>query len=280
MTKNTLYVVATPIGNLDDISRRAIDTLKQVDVVAAEDTRHSRRLLDHLGIRKPMMAIHDHNERSKIDQVIELLSDGQSVALVSDAGTPLISDPGYPLVNACRDKGVNVIPLPGPCALITALSAAGLPTDRFIFEGFLPAKSKARRERLQEVLEETRTLVYYESTHRILNLLEDLADLMPERRVVLARELTKRFETFLSGRAAELKQRLEEDSDQTKGEFVVMLAGAEPIESEGLTQQDQYVLKTLMEALPLKKAAQMTANLTGKSKNALYQLGLTLKDNE
>lgn len=280
MTKNTLYVVATPIGNLDDISRRAIDTLKQVDVVAAEDTRHSRRLLDHLGIRKPMMAIHDHNERSKIDQVIELLSDGQSVALVSDAGTPLISDPGYPLVNACRDKGVNVIPLPGPCALITALSAAGLPTDRFIFEGFLPAKSKARRERLQEVLEETRTLVYYESTHRILNLLEDLADLMPERRVVLARELTKRFETFLSGQAAELKQRLEEDSDQTKGEFVVMLAGAEPIESEGLTQQDQYVLKTLMEALPLKKAAQMTANLTGKPKNALYQLGLTLKDNE
>jgi 16S rRNA (cytidine1402-2'-O)-methyltransferase len=278
MTNNTLYVVATPIGNLDDITLRAIDVLKQVDVVAAEDTRHSRRLLDHLGIHKPMIAIHDHNERSKIDQVTKMLNDGQSLALISDAGTPLISDPGYPLVNACRELGHNVVPIPGACALVSALCAAGLPTDRFAFEGFLPAKIKGRRDRLLALLNDDRTLMFYESTHRIQAMLKDVAELYPDRKLVIARELTKRFETFLTGRATELLAVLAADADQLKGEFVVMMQGAPAKAEEGLNTEDLRIFALLLGSLSLKSAAQMAAQITGKPKKGFYQYGLSMKN--
>lgn len=276
-----LYIVATPIGNLDDLSPRVTDTFRKVDLVAAEDTRHSGRLLAHLGIQKPMVAIHDHNERVRTDTVIERLLAGAQVALISDAGTPLISDPGYVLVREARQRGIRVSPVPGPCALVAALSAAGLPTDRFLFEGFLPAKRTGRRAALEALARETATLVFYESPHRIRETVAMLAEVMgAERPVVLARELTKAFETFYSGTAAEVMDLMEADPYASKGEFVVMVQGApdRPAEAPGI-DVDRF-LTLLLAELPVKKVARLGADLTGLSRNDLYQRALALKDRE
>lgn len=273
----TLYVVATPIGNLADITERARQVLSAVDLIACEDTRHTQKLLQHLGVRKPLVSVHDHNERDRIGQIANYLQNGQSLALVSDAGTPLISDPGYPLVQALREQGFNVVPIPGPSALITALSAAGLPTDRFAFEGFLPHKSGPRRERLQNVTADTRTLVFYEAKHRILDTLQDMADIFgPERHGVVARELTKTFETFYSGNLTALVAAISADDDQQKGEFVVMVAG-NPQPAAATEIDTDRLFRLLLVELPPKKAAAIIADLTGENKKALYQRALEIQ---
>jgi len=271
----TLYLVPTPIGNLADMTERAVLTLREVDVVAAEDTRHSGQLLQHLGVKAEMLALHDHNERDRAGQLIARLQQGQSIALISDAGMPLISDPGYHLVSQCRAAGVPVCALPGPCALITALAASGLPTDKFIFEGFLPAKPQQRRKTLQSVVAEARTLVFYESPHRIVSALEDILTTMgPERPLVLARELTKRFETYLVGTVAEVLAKVTSDSNQQRGEFVLMLGGAAAVADEAMPAAALQLLTRLQEDLPLKKAAAIVAEMYGLKKNELYSLGL------
>lgn len=277
--EGVLYIVATPIGNLDDLSPRVIDTFRKVDLVAAEDTRHSGRLLQHLGLQKSMVALHDHNERDRAGSVIDRLLAGAQVALISDAGTPLISDPGYVLVREARLRGIKVSPVPGPCALVAALSAAGLPTDRFLFEGFLPTKRAARRSALEALVNETATLVFYESPHRILETAALLAEVMgADRQVVLARELTKAFETFYSGTAAEVGRLMEEDPYASKGEFVVMVQGApeRPVEAPSL-DVDRF-LSLLLAELPVKKVVRLGAELTGIPRNELYQRALALKD--
>ena len=272
-----LYVVATPIGNLADISERAVQILGQVDLIACEDTRHTQKLLQHLGLRKPLISLHDHNESDRISQVRQHLSEGRSLALVSDAGTPLISDPGYVLVSALRSDGLSVVPVPGPSALITALSAAGLPTDRFLFEGFLPHKTGGRRERLEAVANETATLVFYESRHRILETLSIMADVLgEERHACVARELTKTFESFYSGTLCSLVTQLSGDDNNQKGEFVVMVSGnPEPVQVGAL--ETEKLLKLLLAELPPKKAAAVLAEMAGGSKKEWYQQALTLQ---
>jgi 16S rRNA (cytidine1402-2'-O)-methyltransferase len=273
----TLYVVATPIGNLEDISSRALKTLTGVDKILAEDTRRTQQLLTHFGIKGSLVSLHDHNERQRIEQVIDWLQQGLQLALVSDAGTPLISDPGYVLVQALRQQGLSVVPVPGPSAIITALSAAGLPTDRFCFEGFLAAKSSARKKQLELLRQETRTCVFYESSHRIMDCLQDMQEVLgDEREVVLARELTKRFETFLYGSLARVTEQVSDDDDQQRGEFVVMIKGVDVKETTSEMSAEQ-VLRELLPHLPTKQAAQIAANLTGLSKRELYQMALTLK---
>ncbi|MDF0752190.1 16S rRNA (cytidine(1402)-2'-O)-methyltransferase [Marinobacter sp. 71-i] len=274
----TLYIVATPIGNLDDMSPRAAAILSRVAVIAAEDTRHSGRLLQHLGISKPMMALHEHNERDKAGQVLEKLAAGQDVALISDAGTPLISDPGFVLVREARARGYRVSPVPGACALISALSAAGLPTDRFLFEGFLPARQGARKTALERLARESATLVFYESPHRIVDTVRDIEQVMgAERELVLARELTKTFETFYAGHAAGVRENIEADPHGSRGEFVVMVHGASAEELSASSAEVDRVLVLLLAELPVKKAAKLAAELTGRSKNELYQRALELK---
>ena len=222
----TLYIVATPIGNLQDITQRALAIFAEVDLIAAEDTRHSGLLLSHYGIKKPFFALHDHNEQQKADLLVEKLRAGTNIALISDAGTPLISDPGFHLVRKCRQAGIKVAPLPGACAAITALCASGIASDRFCFEGFLPAKSKARRDRLQNLQKEDRTLIFYESTHRILDTLADVEELFgAERYVVLAREITKTWETISGDSIGNLRRWLNEDANRTKGEMVLIVEG-------------------------------------------------------
>ncbi|GHA04573.1 16S rRNA (cytidine(1402)-2'-O)-methyltransferase [Oceanisphaera arctica] len=270
-----LYIVPTPIGNLNDISQRALDTLQQVDLIACEDTRHTAKLLSHYQISTTTWALHDHNEQYKSEQLVTRLLSGQSVALVSDAGTPLISDPGYHLVNSCRDAGVQVIALPGPCAAVTALSAAGLPTDRFAFEGFLPAKEKARLDKIESLKDEPRTLVFYESPRRLLDSVVALiAVLGDERRLVVARELTKTFETIHSLPAAEMLIWLQQDSNRSRGEIVLMVAGYRPDSDDELSAEVLRTLALLRGELPLKKAAALTAEIHGVKKNALYKYGL------
>ncbi|GAB1622866.1 16S rRNA (cytidine(1402)-2'-O)-methyltransferase [Agarivorans albus] len=270
----TLYIVATPIGNLADITQRAIQVLKDVSMIAAEDTRNTGRLLSHYQIGTRCVAVHDHNEQQKIAWLEQQVLDGNDIALVSDAGTPLINDPGYHLVNAFRAKGYPVVPLPGACAAIAALSVAGLPTDRFLYEGFLPAKTKARQERLDELRQETRTVVYYESPHRILDSLADIVSCLgEERQVVLARELTKTFETIKSLPVAELLAWVKADPNQQKGEMVLIVAGYQK-DSEQLPVDALDTLKLLQTELPLKKAAALTAKIYGLKKNALYDYGL------
>ncbi|MCL1078605.1 16S rRNA (cytidine(1402)-2'-O)-methyltransferase [Parashewanella spongiae] len=272
-----LYIVPTPIGNLGDISSRAIEILNQVNLIACEDTRHSGRLLSHLGIKTRTTAVHDHNEREKASWIVEQLNAGGSVALISDAGTPLISDPGYHLVNFVREAGFAVIPLPGACAAITALSASGLPSDRFSFEGFLPAKEKGRADKLKALREDTRTLIFYESPHRILPSLQSIqTHLGGARKMVMARELTKTFETFLSGSVTEVLQQVESDPNQQRGEMVLMTHGAEVVEQEALPAESIETLKILCSELPLKKAAALTAQIHGLKKNALYKHGLEI----
>ena len=274
-----LYIVPTPIGNLSDITLRAIEVLKSVDCIAAEDTRHSGILLQHLDAKAPMLALHDHNEQQRAGVLIQRIQQGQSIALISDAGTPLISDPGYHLVKACRDAGVKVVPLPGPCAAITALSAAGLPTDRFVFEGFLPAKEKGKEDRLQALADETRTMVFYESPRRVIDTLESMQKVFGDRLVVAARELTKTFETIHALPLSEMIPWLQEDENRTRGEFVLMVAGKTE-NSDDIPAEVQRTLTLLMKDLPLKKAAALTAEIYGVKKNALYAWGLEQQNSE
>ena len=275
-TVGTLYVVATPIGNLDDMSARALKVLADVALIAAEDTRHSIRLLQHFGIDTPLAACHEHNERDEGGRFLTKLLAGEHVALVSDAGTPLISDPGYHLVRQARAAGVNVVPVPGACALIAALSAAGLPSDRFIFEGFLPAKQAGRRARLEQVKEEPRTLIFYEAPHRILECLEDMEAVFGgDRPALLARELTKTFETLKGLPLAELRAFVAGDSNQQRGEGVVLVGGwSAPEGEQAISAEAQRVLDLLLAELPLKRAAALAAEITGVRKNLLYQLAL------
>lgn len=267
----TLYVVATPIGNLADMVPRAAETLQQVDLIAAEDTRHSKRLLEHFHISTPMVAYHDHNEAQSLPALLQRLKKGESIALISDAGTPLISDPGYRLVRAAREAGFRVCPIPGASALIAALSVAGLPSDRFVFEGFLPPKSGARRKHLEALAAEERTLIFYEAPHRIAATLADVVHCLgADREVVIARELTKTFETILAGNAEDVAKRVEEDPNQQRGEIVLLVRGAEPSGGE-LDVEARRIMGILAKDLPLKQAASLAAEISGAKKNALYQ---------
>lgn len=278
----TLYVVATPIGNLEDISARALRVLSEVALIAAEDTRHSARLMQHFGISTPLAACHEHNERDEGDRFIKRLLAGEDVALISDAGTPLISDPGYHLVRQARAADIKVVPLPGACALVAALSAAGLPSDRFIFEGFLPAKQVARRTRLEHLREEPRTLIFYEAPHRILESLTDMEDVFgPDRPAVLGRELTKTFETLKGLPLAELRAWVESDSNQQRGECVLVLGGWQAPQGEDAVDANTLrVLRLLLAELPVKRAAAVAAEITGVRKNVLYPLALQEKGSE
>ncbi len=266
----TLFVVATPIGNLGDLSPRALDTLKTVSAICAEDTRHTRQLLAHFGVDKPLIALHEHNEGDAAAPLVARLLAGESLALVSDAGTPLVSDPGFRLVRAAREAGIAVSPVPGASALIAALSVAGLPSDRFVFEGFLPAKANARRERLNALASETRTLIFYESAHRIEEALDDAAAAFgAERRAVIARELTKLFETVLDGTLAELVQRVRSDPNQRKGEFVLLVQGAGE-DADAKVIEGRRLYAKLTEHLPPSTAAKLAAELSGAPRKALY----------
>ena len=271
-----LYIVATPIGNLQDITQRALETFAQVDLIAAEDTRHSGLLLSHYGIKKPFFALHDHNEQEKAHILVEKLKQGSNIALISDAGTPLISDPGFHLVRQCREANIRVVPLPGACAAITALCASGIASDRFCFEGFLPAKSKARKDKLENIAEEDRTLIFYESTHRILDTLEDMQSVLGEERyIVLAREITKTWETITGNTIKNLREWLLEDPNRTKGEMVLIVEGKPKSDNnDEISPQAVKALELIAEELPLKKAAAIVAELYGYKKNALYQFGL------
>jgi len=280
MTNRTgvLYVVATPIGNLQDISGRAISTLKGVSRIAAEDTRHSARLLSHYGIDTPMVVLHEHNEREVTPQLLDRLAAGDDLALISDAGTPLISDPGFCLVRAVRAAGFRVAPVPGPAACIAALSVAGLPADHFVFEGFLPTRAAARRRRLEELRSEGRTVVFHESSHRIVECLADMAEILGgDRPAVVARELTKMFETIESGDLAALLIWLQADPDQQKGEFVVLVQGCPPAGDHALDEASRQVLAVLVAELPLKQAVTLAAKITGLSRNDLYAHALEMK---
>lgn len=272
-----LYVVATPIGNLEDISARALRVLRGVDGIAAEDTRHTSQLLAHFGIDTPLFSLHEHNEYARLEQIVRRLRQGQSLALVSDAGTPLISDPGFPLVRALRQQGLNVIPVPGPSSILAALSVAGLPTDRFIFEGFLPAKSAARCQRLRVLAGEERTLVFLEASHRITDMLADLVAVFGGvRSAVIARELTKRFEEVQGAALSELLVWLDADPNRRRGEFVVLVQGASPMINEVDTPEIRRLLTALMEALPLGRAVAVAVKATGLKRKALYELALRL----
>lgn len=272
-----LYVVATPIGNLGDLSERARLVLAEVDAIAAEDTRETRRLLAHCGISSELIAYHDHNESELTPRLLERLESGQCLALVSDAGTPLISDPGYTLVSAARERGLDVVPIPGASAAICALSASGLPSDRFLFLGFPPRTQSRRRAWIESVAREPGTLILYESAKRALETLRDLQTVLgDERRLVIARELTKQFETFLFGSAGTLIERLESDPEQRLGEMVILVAGCPDSETEAAHNEAIRVLRILGESMPLSQAAALAARLTGAKKNALYRQGLEL----
>jgi len=271
-----LYIVATPIGNLDDISLRAIDTLKQVDLIAAEDTRHSGRLLNHLGINKKLISLHEHNERARLSRILENLSSGMDIALISDAGTPLISDPGYNLVNAVHNAGFKVSPIPGASSIIAALSAAGMPTDKFSYFGFLPQKNTERIARLNAIKEQKGTLVLLESSHRIERLIEQLAEEFSDNRIVIAKELTKSHENFLIGKAVELIELFKQDPALTKGEFVVLIDNPTAENDASDSVADIELLRLLLSELPLKKAVQLATRISGKKKNYLYQLALNI----
>ena len=275
--KGVLYLVATPIGNLDDLSLRAKAVLESVDRIAVEDTRHSRPLLQRYGVRTPLVALHEHNERQVLEELVDRLSEGEAVALISDAGTPLISDPGFPLVRRCREAGIPVSPVPGPCAAIAALSASGLPTDRFLFEGFPARTGEARRKQFEALRDETGTLVFYEASHRVAGSLSDMAAVFGvDRGAVVARELTKLHETILSGTLGALVSTLEGDPDQRRGEFVIVVGGA-PAGEGMIDPEAERVLRVLVAELPLKQAAALAARITGEKKNRLYGLALSWK---
>jgi 16S rRNA (cytidine1402-2'-O)-methyltransferase len=274
-----LFVVATPIGNLADLSARAREILSGVDLIAAEDTRHSAALLAQFGIATPTLALHEHNEREKSAALVQRLREGAQIALISDAGTPLVSDPGYRLVRAAREAGIAVSPVPGACAAIAALSAAGLPSDRFVFEGFLPAKSAARRAQLQTLAAETRTVIFYESSHRIEECLHDCAEVFGGgRHGVLARELTKLYETILDGTLAQLSARVASDADQRRGEFVLLVAGADVSEDAAKLVEGRRVFEILRRELPPSRAAKLAAEISGAPRKALYDSAKDAED--
>ncbi|MEO8804368.1 MAG: 16S rRNA (cytidine(1402)-2'-O)-methyltransferase [Rudaea sp.] len=267
-----LWVVATPIGNLEDFSVRARSVLQCVDLIAAEDTRHSGALLRHFGIATPTFALHEHNEREACDTLVRRMHDGAQIALISDAGTPLISDPGFRLVRAAREAGIAVSPVPGACAAIAALSVAGLPSDRFVFEGFLPPKATPRRARLQHLAAEVRTLIFYESSHRIAETIDDMVQVLGgERAAVIARELTKLFETVLDGTLGKLAQRVAADADQRRGEFVVVVAGADAQADDARLIEGRRVFALLRVELPPSRAAKLAAEITGAPRKMLYE---------
>lgn len=267
-----LYVVATPIGNLQDFSLRALETLKKVDLIIAEDTRHCKVLLGHYAITTKVRSLHEHNEREEAQALVQALLQGKSMALVSDAGTPLISDPGYRLVREAREAGVQVSPIPGACALIAALSVSGLATDKFIFEGFLPMKAAARHKHLEGLSTESRTLIFYEAPHRILEALQDMLSVFGgERQVVLAREMTKVYETVLSGSLQEVLVQVENDANQQRGEIVLLVEGMKEEQSKQLGLSAEKVLAILLKELPVNQAVKLACELTGEKRNKLYK---------
>jgi 16S rRNA (cytidine1402-2'-O)-methyltransferase len=279
-----LYVVATPIGNLGDLSVRARDTLQASHLIAAEDTRHTGALLKHFGIQTPLVSLHEHNELERAPELISRMQDGAAISLVSDAGTPGISDPGFDLVRAAAAAGLEIIAIPGPCAALAALSIAGLPTDRFCFEGFLPARRAARRTRLAELALEPRTLVFYESPHRVQEMLEDCAlGLGGARAATVAREITKLHETLYRGSLTQLAARAAAEPDFTRGEIVVVVAGADPKAADAAGGADGHggaldrVLKPLLAELPLKQAAHLAAEIAAVGGNEAYKRALQLK---
>lgn len=274
ISTSTLYVVPTPIGNLGDITYRALEILKNVDLIAAEDTRHTGLLLQHFAISARLFALHDHNEQQKTEQLLVKLQAGQSIALVSDAGTPLINDPGYHLVRRCREAGIRVVPLPGACAATTALCAAGVASDRFCYEGFLPAKTKGRKDTLMALAEEARTLIFYESTHRLVESLQDMVTVWgPQRYVVLARELTKTWESIYGAPVGAVLAWVQEDEMRRRGEIVLIVEGHKAQE-DVLPLDALRTLALLQKELPLKKAAALVAEIHGVKKNALYKHAL------
>jgi 16S rRNA (cytidine1402-2'-O)-methyltransferase len=278
VSSGTLYIVATPIGNLKDITLRAMDVLNAVDWIAAEDTRHTQKLLQALAIQKPLLSLHDHNEQARSTQLLQKLQMGESGALVSDAGTPLINDPGYHLVKLLRQQKVRVVPIPGPSAVITALCAAGLPTDRFSYEGFLPAKSQKRLQVLQNLLNDPRTLVFYESPHRLMDTLEALQTVFGElRQMVAAREMTKTYEQFVSGSVADVRAYFSEHGDKVRGEFVLMVMGDVIEEQPEEGDYDALILALLKQNLPVKQISEIVADYSGQKKKALYNRVLALK---
>ena len=273
----TLYIVATPIGNLGDMVPRAVETLQSVSVIACEDTRHSKKLLDHFSIDKPCVAYHDHADKKSSYQLLKRLAAGEDIALISDAGTPLISDPGYRLVAEARQQGVKVIPIPGACAAIAALSVAGLPTDKFKFIGFLPAKSSQRKNSLAELKSLNETMVCYEAPHRILDTVADMVEILgADRPAFMAREVSKTFETYLHGSLSELHEVICGDSNQQRGEIVLVIAGATEA-ADRVAVDAEKVLGLLLKELPITKAASLTAKITGGDKKQLYQLALQLQ---
>lgn len=274
----SLYIVATPIGNLADISQRALDILAQVDVIACEDTRHTGKLLSNFSIKNRTLSLHDHNERQRQEQIATMLKEGKSIALVSDAGTPLISDPGFHIVKYLRSQDLPVVPIPGPCALITALCASGLPTDRFSFEGFLPSKSGARKTTLAALANEPRTMVFYDAPRRAIDTVADIVEVLgAERQIVIARELTKTFETIHNDTAGNLLAWLQEDANQLKGEMVLIIEGHK-VDPNAISPQIITTLKLLLEELPPKKACAIAASIYGVKKNTLYDVALTMKE--
>lgn len=276
----TLYIVATPIGNLGDISSRALSILSSVNVIAAEDTRHSKRLLQHYAISTPMISLHEHNEQQRIDLLVTRIMQGESVALISDAGTPLISDPGYRLVAAMHEHHISVTPIPGACAAISALVASGLATDRFVFEGFLSAKRAARKKVLERLSFEVRTIILYESTHRIVDLVEDMCDVFTQdRRVTIVRELTKTFETIKRAPMGKLLTWIKSDANQQKGEFVVVIEGAAEEVNDQLAESKR-LLKFLLKELSVKQSVSLVTQITGGSKKQIYQLALEITGDE
>ncbi len=273
-----LSIVATPIGNLDDISQRAIETLKSSDIIAAEDTRHSKRLLSYYNIDTPLQSYHDYSSEKVLLYFIDQLLSGKHISLISDAGTPLIADPGYRLVKMAHKHDIKVNPLPGPCALITALCASGLPSDKFLFTGFLPAKSTARKSEIATLASITHTWIFYESPYRIVNTLNDLLEIIgPDRKIVLGRELTKRFETIICDSVLSVREKIINDPNQSKGEFVVLVHGCARSVNTSVTEEVASILKILMEELPFKQSCALTAKITGLKKRDLYEYGLTLK---
>ena len=278
MLESALYIVPTPIGNLDDITLRAIEVLKNATLIAAEDTRHSKILLDKLGVLNPkMISCHDHNEEQRASIIIDEVNKGGIVALISDAGSPLINDPGYKVVTLCSKANVKVVPLPGPCALITALEASALPTDKFMFNGFFPVKEKELVETIESLKGVDYTAVFYEAPRRILNTMEKVAQILPDHDVTLCREMTKTFESFYRLKAKDAPAFLEADPDRTKGEFVVAI-GALKEDQGAISPQIVDALKTLVQTTPVKVACNVVANLTGLKKNDLYNLALELKE--
>ncbi|MDH5764627.1 MAG: 16S rRNA (cytidine(1402)-2'-O)-methyltransferase [Gammaproteobacteria bacterium] len=283
MSSGTLFIVATPIGNRADITERAKDILAEVDLIAAEDTRHSRSLLQYYHIQTPLVAYHDHNEALKAPVLIEQLQQGQNIALISDAGTPLVSDPGYRLVKEAHEKGIRVSPVPGVCAAIAALSVSGIATDRYRFEGFTPARSAARRAHFETLVKEQATLVFYESCHRITASLLDMVDVFGgHREALLAREMTKSFETVRKASLNQLLELVSGDLNQQKGEFVIIVQGvvAEVVQSDLIEVDTERLMQVLLEVLPVRQASEISSKISGIKKNKLYKLALKLKSSD